>query len=891
MGVGRENELSGIIALVEAVVAGESRAVEISGVAGIGKTTLVNDVLEALQTRHFEVWPIRTSAAEQVLQWSALRGLSAHLEDADGMPPSMATLVHGSALEIDPSGAGYEFAHWVATRAAQRRLCIIVEDAMWTDASSAGFLLAAMRTAKPIMWIVTRRTETESPFDLQRVLASGATAFVNLRGLSFTDATEFVQLCAPRAWTHPELQRLYHLSEGHPLFLRELATGFEQLGQDGVIRLPQSLQSLYRRQLKALDEAALAALKVAALAFRPTVALIQQAIPEASAGLDACERAQLISVHGQRIEFRHALIRHAVTELTGGIERQQVWRTLALNADDLCEQAEYRSRCSFEPNEEVASLLEQAADIHMTNGAVNPAQALYQRAADLTPPTLSTDLDRRLLACAEAAHSAGAWSDALTIASQLLERAPDSTALAVGRVYAGAVRRLSGVAPAVIAAESLVFKLADLPVEQARARVLLCDYLAHQNPRRAAAVAQEVVDCPASDGNPRLRHAAAVRVAFYQAVMGEVVDVPTLAAEARSLEIPVVELASLIALASCLGHPEIAEPWCLEMLEEGRLGGHIALASFAWDMLAEMAFRSGNWTEMIRCAEQSRSYGSVFGTITDAVSSTEHARVMAVRGDAVADLDALSKELLASPDDPSMTEMEALANLGTANLAVNRTEVAVKLLRKAVIVGAATGLSLPLGLPFEGDLIEGLVKLGELDEAVVVVEAFEHKAARTRNPSISGEWARVAGLVAAAQGDAQRARALFDTSLARHAIGTDPFLRARALLDRSAFLRRQRARADARAGLTEAMAVFALLGAATWIRRCEAEVERLGSQRDANELTASEQQMADRACTGQSNQEIAREMIVSLRTVESTLTRVYRKLGVRSRAQMIALHR
>jgi DNA-binding CsgD family transcriptional regulator len=115
-----------------------------------------------------------------------------------------------------------------------------------------------------------------------------------------------------------------------------------------------------------------------------------------------------------------------------------------------------------------------------------------------------------------------------------------------------------------------------------------------------------------------------------------------------------------------------------------------------------------------------------------------------------------------------------------------------------------------------------------------------------------------------------------------------PFLRARTLMDRGSLMRRQKARADAKVDLLDARAVFEQLGAVPWLTRCDAELDKLGGHQDGNELTPSEQQMAERACRGQSNQEIANEMFVSLRTVESTLTRVYRKLGVRSRAQMIA---
>ena len=100
--------------------------------------------------------------------------------------------------------------------------------------------------------------------------------------------------------------------------------------------------------------------------------------------------------------------------------------------------------------------------------------------------------------------------------------------------------------------------------------------------------------------------------------------------------------------------------------------------------------------------------------------------------------------------------------------------------------------------------------------------------------------------------------------------------------------RRFKQRAEARGSLEAALAVFEELGAALWAERARAEIARLGGRRvrDSDELTETERRIAELAAGGRSNREIAGELFVSERTVESNLTRAYRKLGVGSRTEL-----
>jgi len=120
------------------------------------------------------------------------------------------------------------------------------------------------------------------------------------------------------------------------------------------------------------------------------------------------------------------------------------------------------------------------------------------------------------------------------------------------------------------------------------------------------------------------------------------------------------------------------------------------------------------------------------------------------------------------------------------------------------------------------------------------------------------------------------------------AIG-DPFERARVLQLGGTVARRAGRRTEAREQLDEARRLFAGLRAVPFVERVDAELQRLGERTGRTDLlTSGERQVAELVCAGRTNADIAAALFVTVRTVEAHLTRVYRKLGVRSRAELIA---
>ena len=112
----------------------------------------------------------------------------------------------------------------------------------------------------------------------------------------------------------------------------------------------------------------------------------------------------------------------------------------------------------------------------------------------------------------------------------------------------------------------------------------------------------------------------------------------------------------------------------------------------------------------------------------------------------------------------------------------------------------------------------------------------------------------------------------------------------RSLLAFGARLHRERQRAKAREQLRAALDVFDRLGAAPWSARAAAELRAAGARRrrgaDADDLTAQEERVALALASGATSRQVAAELFLSPKTIEFHLTQVYRKLGIRSRAEL-----
>jgi len=184
----------------------------------------------------------------------------------------------------------------------------------------------------------------------------------------------------------------------------------------------------------------------------------------------------------------------------------------------------------------------------------------------------------------------------------------------------------------------------------------------------------------------------------------------------------------------------------------------------------------------------------------------------------------------------------------------------------------------------EPDQVEALLALGRLDDASGVLEHLEWRGRTLPRSWISAGLPRARALMLAAEGNQAHALALVEAASATPAL---PFESARLLLVRGQLERRANRKIAARASLTHALRMFEELGSPPWAQRARDDLARLGLRhRGPDELTATERRIAELAASGKTNRAVAEAAFVSPKTVEANLARVYRKLGIRSRAEL-----
>jgi DNA-binding CsgD family transcriptional regulator len=188
---------------------------------------------------------------------------------------------------------------------------------------------------------------------------------------------------------------------------------------------------------------------------------------------------------------------------------------------------------------------------------------------------------------------------------------------------------------------------------------------------------------------------------------------------------------------------------------------------------------------------------------------------------------------------------------------------------------------------FVPDAVEAMVALGQLDDAEAFIEALGHNGRRLDRPWMLAAGARCRSMWLAAQGDLQAADRMAHQAITEHKRLPMPFELARTQLLLGQLQRRQRHKDAAAETLREALRGFADIGTALWAKRARAELARakVSPTRDLA-LTPSEQRVAELIASGMTNRDVATALFISPKTVEHNLTRIYRKLGIHSRAEL-----
>jgi DNA-binding CsgD family transcriptional regulator len=249
--------------------------------------------------------------------------------------------------------------------------------------------------------------------------------------------------------------------------------------------------------------------------------------------------------------------------------------------------------------------------------------------------------------------------------------------------------------------------------------------------------------------------------------------------------------------------------------------------------------------------------------------------------------DRLAQALVEAEEADAWNVYQLLSVLGFVELSVGAAPESVRSLARAYEIYEASGHGDTPSV-FE-NYPEALVATGDIETAKLVVDLYEARARKAGKAIALSPALRTRGLVLAAEQQLDAALASLEEALVQHERVNMPFSLARTQIVHGRVLRRLGERRAARAALERALSSFEELGAPLWAERAREELARVPSRRaSGSELTPAESRVAELVAEGKTNHDVAQALFVSEKTVEANLTRIYRKLGVRSRAALAA---
>jgi DNA-binding CsgD family transcriptional regulator len=902
--VGRSVETAAIGELLAGARAGRSGVLVLRGEAGIGKSALLEEA--ARRAEGFTVLRGAGVESESELAYAALHQiLRPVLDRIERLPePQAAALRAAFALSGEAVDERFRVSVGVlgllSEVAEERPLLCLVDDAQWLDQASAdalGFVSRRLEAESLVLLFASRE-------DDERFFAARGLPVLVVTRLGVDESRALLTERLATAVASGVFEWLIDSAGGNPLALVELPetlTVHQLAGQDPLEgRLPPatSVERVYLDRVTALPEPARRLLLLAAAeetGARATVERAGATLDVDFGELTAAETAGLVRVDADRIVFRHPLVRSAVYRGAPFTERELAHRALAEASDaegSPDRAAWHRAAATVGVDEDVAAQLESTAERARLRGGHAAAAAALQRAAELSPETASAA--RRLVQAATAAWQAGQPERATKLldrASPILQDPPLRADLDHIR---GAIQWRCGSVQEACAI--LVAGAAEIaPIDPDKSVDMLADAgLAawdHGDYGRLAEVGAAMAALPRS-GIPEHALLQDVLIGAVQLSRAEAradrARVAEALTRAGSYEEPRLLVWAAIA-AEVAGEDALEAALLARSVALARSSGAVDRLTVALESIAVQGFLGGNYgivgeaTEGLTLAREAALPNAAN------LHLASLAWIDAVRGrDEECRARAAEVVETARPNGHGIANSIAEWAIGLLDLGQGRTEEAVTRLR--ALAAAPPGASHPFYIADSApDLMEACVRTGRRDAAVSAFAPLEEFAG-PKAPT----WAlAIAARCRAMLAEGGAAEEHFQEALQLHGQTTNPFDKARTQLLYGEFLRREKRRAEAREQLRPALAAFESLGAVPWEDRTRTELRATGEtarKRDAStlaDLTPQELQIARLVGEGGSNKEIAAQLFLSPRTVEYHLRKVFAKLGIASRAELI----
>ena len=833
------------------------------GLGHVGLGDLFEDVLD-------EVLPALPPPRRRALEAAFL------LEDSDeGVDPRALGIATRSALQL---------------LAAEQPLLVAIDDLQWLDRSSAHALAFALRrlgASNVLVLAAERRGGGPERSELEPILGPDNVQRLEVGPLSVGALHRFLRDRVGRPFARQTLLRIHERSGGNPFFALELARVLDANADPAQpLPVPSTLEELVRARISGLPARTRDGLALAAALGTSTETILERAgvAPDA---LEPALAAQVIERENGAIRFTHPLLSSVLYRDLGG-KRQSVHERLAEIVEDPLLRALHLALSREQPDAGVAAALDDVVRVAGDRGASAVAAELAEHALRLTPADASEHRQRRALAAARAHHAAGEWTRARAIATDLVATKAGNPVRADGLVLLAELETVDG---AVVLLEEALAQAALSPALESEihcrlawaARFRVGHVQALEHARAAFELAEGLDD-----------DALRARAQIVQAVLGWIVGdaaAPELSAPAPDFAaalggerlVQEATLAVVSTFASSSRREEVRASLEREY-REWRDRDEPRAARALWG-LSWIEFWAGRWTLAAEHAAHAYEIAVQYGLEVP----QDHLPIALValhRGQLERAREHSERALALAEKHFGLRPPQHTAILGLVARSSGDTPEARRLLGEADRQAATLGWGEPSIRWWTADHVELLLELDRADDAVRLLDAWEADAARLGREWVLAQVTRCRGLVAAAHGEVEQALSLLARAVGEHEAIGDPFGRARALLALGVVRRRARQKRPARDAVDAALRGFETIGAAGWEATARTELGRVGGRTRQEGLTAAEQRVAGLVAEGRTNREVAAALFLGERTVASHLTRVYAKLGVRSRTEL-----
>lgn len=908
--VGRDSELAAVERFTLAAADGPASLV-LEGLAGIGKTAIWNEAIAAARRCGVVVRTCRCTESDA--GW-AFAGLGDLLDDLNSdctkdLPEIQQRALAGALLTSEfLAGSPGDRAVAVAVLGVLRALAgsgpllLAIDDVQWLDPSSRKVLSFALRrlTDEPVRLLASCRT---GPPHL------AADADLGLPGerlvvgaVSVGTLQRIVQMRLGQSLSRPTLTRLHRATGGNPMMFLEMARALQRRGQEPSagepLPVPADLRLLVTDRLRGLSAQARRLLLVTAALAHPTVSMVASVIGNAEEyrrALAEALDADVLELQGQRLRFTHPLIASIPYEDLAPEDRRSLHERLAQTVTDPEQHARHAALGAAEASASVAAELDAAARHARSRGSLDSAAELAELAMTATPAGERDDQLRRAVAAAEYLFLLGDQTRARAVVTTSLRAAAPGPGRVPGLLLQATIASWEhGDATVARWCTQALAEAGEDPLLMARCHATFAE-TSPSGAEADLAHAQSAVNLLQGMASPpaELLSNALTSLALHGCRLGHGLEVSMLeravSLQAQGMPLPVSDRAGM-ALGMCLkvvDRFDDSRTWLQAMRTCATDEGDDSALPITLGHLATLECWAGDFPLALRLAVEGRDHAARFGCSAPMPASA-HVLVLAHLGRLSEARDLGERDLAC---DEALGYESAVAlhlrSLGFTELAAGNPGAAAAHFLRAVAITRVIGIGEPAIMRLHPDAVAALVAVGNLKEAARLTAELDASAVSKHLPWSTAIASRCHAMLCAASGDMPAALVALERALADHERLPMPFEEARTRLLRGSVLRRAGLRGDARRELQAALDVFSRLGTPVQAESARAELATIGGRLGGDgDLTAMEHRIITLVAAGKTSREVASALFLSVRTVESHLGHVYRKLGLRSRTEL-----